>query len=98
MPRKPRLTARKRHSSFSKTDAPSNVDSVDDRTLSIETQTDPVKVLPSSPEVCTINIQTDSVEICTTETQTDPVKVLPSSPELYTVGVQTDTVKIIMCS
>jgi len=94
MPRKPRLTARKRHSSFSKTDASNNVDSVDDRTLSIETQTDPVKVIPSSLEVCTVSMQTDSVEICATETQTDPVKVLPSSPQLYTVGVQTDAVKI----
>ena len=93
MPRKRRLTAWKRHSSFNKTDASSNVDPVDDRTYSIETQTDPVKVLPSSPEVCTISIQTDSVEICATETQTD-LKVLPSSPELYTVGIQTDAMKI----
>ena len=50
--------------------------------------------LSSSPEVRTISIQIDSLEICATETQTDPVKLLPGSPELYTVRVQTDAVKI----
>ena len=44
----------KRHFSFIRTDAPNIIDSVDDRILSIDTQTDPVKVLSNSPEVCTI--------------------------------------------
>ena len=63
MPRKPRLTARKRHSSFSKPNTSSTMGSEENRVLSTETQTDPVKVFPVNLEVCSVAIQTDAVEI-----------------------------------
>ena len=57
MPRKPRLSSRKRHSSFAKAahGTPSTVNPEDDgqRMHSTEIQTDP------SPEVCTVDVQTD---------------------------------------
>ena len=67
MPHKLRLLARKRHSSFAKPDTQSTLGSDDDSLHSTETQTDPVKVFPSYPEVCTVSIQTDAVKICAAE-------------------------------
>ena len=55
MPRKTRPSARKRHSSFSKVDTPSIAGSEDKELHSTETQTDAVKILSSSPEVCTVH-------------------------------------------
>lgn len=53
--------------------------------LSTETQSDPVKVLPSSPELCSVGVQTDAVNICTTEEieQVSENLLTPSSHSLF---------------
>ena len=60
MPCKSRLLSRKRHSSFAKAGhgTPSTVNPEDDELCmhSTETQTDP------SPEVCTVDVQTDGTD------------------------------------